>query len=229
MIKHNLEHIRQTIRSACEGAGTSPQEVRLIAVSKTKPLPKLLSAYDWGVRDFGENRVQELLEKKKNLPEDIRWHMIGHLQTNKVKQLVGHTALIHSIDSLRLADAIEAEAGKRNIQVEGLLEINVAKEASKFGFLPEDALAAAQRCQLYSHLKIRGLMTVAPYTLDPENNREVFAKLKQLAVDINFKTNDNTNMEYLSMGMTGDYGVAVQEGGGFTTFVRIGTGIFGVR
>ena len=225
-IRDHLNEVRENIQKACEKAGRSPQEVTLIAVSKTKPLFMLEEAYEAGARDFGENKVQEILEKHPKMPEDARFHMIGHLQRNKVKQVLPHAVLIHSVDSYRLAEQISQEAGKLGITAKILLEVNVAKEESKFGMMPEDVEEMAGQIAALPHLQIEGLMTIAPFVDDPEKNRPVFRKLYQLSVDIKKKNIDNVNMGVLSMGMTGDYQVAVQEG---STMVRVGTGIFGER
>ncbi len=225
-IRDHLNEVRENIQKACEKAGRSPQEVTLIAVSKTKPLFMLEEAYEAGARDFGENKVQEILEKHPKMPEDARFHMIGHLQRNKVKQVLPHAVLIHSVDSYRLAEQISQEAGKLGITAKILLEVNVAKEESKFGMMPEDVEQMAGQIAALPHLQIEGLMTIAPFVDDPEKNRPVFRKLYQLSVDIKKKNIDNVNMGVLSMGMTGDYQVAVEEG---STMIRVGTGIFGAR
>ena len=222
-IRDHLNEVRENIQKACEKAGRSPQEVTLIAVSKTKPLFMLEEAYEAGARDFGENKVQEILEKHPKMPEDARFHMIGHLQRNKVKQVLPHAVLIHSVDSYRLAEQISQEAGKLGITAKILLEVNVAKEES---MMPEDVEEMAGQIAALPHLQIEGLMTIAPFVDDPEKNRPVFRKLYQLSVDIKKKNIDNVNMGVLSMGMTGDYQVAVEEG---STMIRVGTGIFGAR
>lgn len=225
-IRDHLNEVRENIQKACEKAGRSPQEVTLIAVSKTKPLFMLEEAYEAGARDFGENKVQEILEKHPKMPEDARFHMIGHLQRNKVKQVLPHAVLIHSVDSYRLAEQISQEAGKLGITAKILLEVNVAKEESKYGFFLEDTEAAIREIAKFPHVRIKGLMTIAPFVENPEENREVFKKLYEFAVDIGKKNIDNVTMDVLSMGMTGDYQVAIEEG---ATMVRVGTGIFGAR
>ena len=179
-IRDHLNEVRENIQKACEKAGRSPQEVTLIAVSKTKPLFMLEEAYEAGARDFGENKVQEILEKHPKMPEDARFHMIGHLQRNKVKQVLPHAVLIHSVDSYRLAEQISQEAGKLGITAKILLEVNVAKEESKFGMMPEDVEEMAGQIAALPHLQIEGLMTIAPFVDDPEKNRPVFRKLYQL-------------------------------------------------
>lgn len=225
-ISDNLSEVRRRIEAACRRSGRDVSEVTLIAVSKTKPLEDLMEAYQAGARDFGENKVQEILDKAPAMPEDARFHMIGHLQRNKVKQVLPYAVLIHSVDSVRLAEQIEQEAAKENRSVDILLEVNVAGEESKFGFAPGEVMDAIDRICAFSHIHIRGLMTIAPFVDDPEENRPIFKKLYQLSVDIKKKNIDNVTMSVLSMGMTGDYQVAVEEG---ATMIRVGTGIFGAR
>lgn len=226
MITENLEQVRKNIIEACRAVNRDPNEVTLISVSKTKPVSMLQEAYDAGSRDFGENKVQEIMDKYPQLPSDIRWHMIGHLQRNKVKYIVDKVALIHSVDSLRLAETIENEAAKHNVTVPVLIEVNVAQEESKFGLKTEEVLSLVESIAALPHINIKGLMTIAPYVEDPEENRGIFRELKKLSVDIATKNINNVSMSVLSMGMTGDYQVAVQEG---ATMVRVGTGIFGER
>ena len=226
MVKENLSIVEQNIQKACARSGRDRREVQLIAISKTKPVEMLMEAYDCQIRDFGENKPQEIREKFPQLPEDIRWHMIGHLQRNKVKYIVDKVALIHSVDSLRLAETIEHEAAKHNVTVPVLIEVNVAQEESKFGLKTEEVLSLVESVAAFPHIHIKGLMTIAPYVENPEENRGIFRQLKKLSVDIAAKNINNVNMSVLSMGMTGDYQVAVQEG---ATMVRVGTGIFGER
>ncbi|MBQ2101785.1 MAG: YggS family pyridoxal phosphate-dependent enzyme [Lachnospiraceae bacterium] len=226
MIKENYEKVKEKVIKACERAGRNPQDVTLIAVSKTKPLEDLREAYAAGARDFGENKVQELVDKMPEMPSDIRWHMIGHLQRNKVKYIVGKVYLIHGVDSLRLAQEISKEAVRQGVTVNILMEVNIAEEESKFGITADEAPALAEEIAALPGISLKGLMTIAPYVTNPEENREVFAKLRQLAIEISAKNIDNVTMNVLSMGMTGDYEVAVEEG---ATFVRVGTGIFGER
>ena len=225
-VAENLKTIRERVDAACERAGRRPEEVALIAVSKTKPLSMLQEAYEAGARDFGENKVQEILEKYPEMPEDARFHMIGHLQTNKVKQVVGKAVLIHSVDSLHLAEKIEQEAAKRDLTADILLEVNVAREESKFGLMLEEVIPLLEEVKNLPHVRVRGLMTIAPNVENPEENRKHFKKLYQLYVDIKRKNIDNGTMSVLSMGMTGDFEVAVEEG---ATMIRVGTGIFGSR
>lgn len=226
MLKENLENVEEKIQEACRRSGRNREDITLIAVSKTKPIETLQHAYDLGVRVFGENKVQELSEKYDALPDDIHWHMIGHLQRNKIKYIIGKTELIHSVDSLRLAEAIEKEAAKRNLTADVLMEVNIAQEESKFGLLPEEVDEFIEKVQKLPHLQVKGLMTIAPFVENPEENREVFAQLKKLSVDIATKNAHNITMSILSMGMTNDYQIAIEEG---ATMIRVGTGIFGAR
>ena len=226
MLEKNLKSIQDKVKDACKRSGRHPEDVTLIAVSKTKPVSMLQEIYDLGIRQFGENKVQELTDKYEKLPKDISWHMIGHLQRNKVKYLIGKTTLIHSVDSLRLAEAIEAEAAKKNCLVDVLIEVNVAREESKFGISPEEVLPLVEQIARFRHIKIKGLMTIAPFVEDPEENRSIFADLHKLYIDIKKKNHDNDTVSVLSMGMTNDYEVAIEEG---ATMVRVGTGIFGAR
>ncbi len=226
MIAENIKHVQDNIKKACEKSGRNEKTVRLIAVSKTKPVEMLMEAYQCGCRDFGENKVQELVDKYEKMPKDIRWHMIGHLQRNKVKYIIDKVYLIHSVDSLRLAEEISREAVKKGIKVSILVEVNVAMETSKYGTTVDEAVLLVQEIAKLPNIIVKGLMTVAPYVENSEDNRNVFAKLYQIYVDIIHKNIDNVFMEELSMGMTGDYEVAITEG---ATYIRVGTGIFGER
>ncbi|WP_301955807.1 YggS family pyridoxal phosphate-dependent enzyme [uncultured Eubacterium sp.] len=226
MILENIKQVEENIIKSCEKVGRDPKEVTLIAVSKTKPYTAIEEALPSGVLDYGENKVQELTEKYEILPKDIRWHMIGHLQRNKVKYLVGKVELIHSVDSLRLANQIETEFAKKNEIANILIEVNMANEESKFGITSETTEQLVREISKLEHVRINGLMTIAPYTDNPETNREYFRNMKKLSVDITEKNIDNVSMNVLSMGMTGDYQVAIEEG---ATMIRVGTGIFGER
>ena len=222
----NYKKNEKKVEQACIRAGRKKEDVTLIAVSKTKPISMIQELLPLGVRDFGENKVQELTEKEELLPKDIRWHMIGHLQRNKVKYVVGKACMIHSVDSLRLAEEISKEALKKQISVPILVEVNVAGEESKFGVSVQEAPSLIEQICCLPGLQVKGLMTIAPYVEDPEENRIVFRNLRKLSVDIREKNFDNVTMDILSMGMTGDYEVAIEEG---ATHVRVGTGIFGER
>ena len=226
MLKENLINVENNIMKACEKAGRNRSEVTLIAVSKTKPVEMLQEVYDQGIRYFGENKVQEMCDKMEVMPKDINWNMIGHLQTNKVKYIVGKTSLIHSVDSLKLAEEIQKQAIKNNVIVDILVEVNIANEETKFGISKEEAIQMVKDIAKLDHIRIKGLMTIAPFVENPEDNRLYFREIKQLSVDINNQNIDNVCMDILSMGMTGDYMVAIEEG---STMVRVGTGIFGER
>lgn len=226
MVKENLETVHENIRKACERAGRDPGEVTLISVSKTKPVPMLEEAYAAGSRDFGENKVQEIMDKYPVLPKDIRWHMIGHLQRNKVKYIIDKVFLIHSVDSLRLAQEVSNQALKKNVDVDILIEVNIAEEESKFGVARDETIQLVKEIAVLPHIHIKGLMTIAPFVANPEDNRNYFQQIRELSVDIERKNIDNVSMSVLSMGMTGDYMVAIEEG---ATMIRVGTGIFGER
>ncbi|GFI47253.1 pyridoxal phosphate homeostasis protein [Lachnospiraceae bacterium] len=226
MIEDNLKEVNEKIEGACQRSQRNRESVTLIAVSKTKPVPLLMEAYEEGCREFGENKVQELVEKYEAMPKDIKWHMIGHLQRNKVKYIVDKAALIHSVDSLKLAEEISKEAVKKQVEVSILIEVNIAGEDTKFGVSPRETEGLVRAVSTLPGIRVKGLMAIAPYVENPEDNRKYFASLKQLSVDINCKNIDNVNMNVLSMGMTGDYLVAIEEG---ATYVRVGTGIFGER
>ena len=226
MLQDNLKEIENRVQAACERAGRSRDEVTLIAVSKTKPIEDLTEIYNAGVRDFGENKVQELTDKIEKMPKDIKWHMIGHLQRNKVKYIIDKVELIHSVDSFRLAEEINIQAKKNGIVVPILVEVNIADEESKFGVSKEDAMELVKQIATLDGLTVKGLMSIAPYVVDSEENRPYFHKIKDLSVDISNENIDNVSMDILSMGMSGDFEVAIEEG---ATMVRVGTGIFGER
>ena len=214
MIKENLKYIEDEIKKVCEKKNIDKNTCTLIAVSKTKPIEFIKEAYDYGIRDFGENKVQEILEKYEQLPKDIRWHMIGHLQTNKVKMILDKVEYIHSIDSLKLASVIDKEAKKKGIVVKGFLELNIVGEETKFGFSVEELNSIVEELAVFGNLRIIGLMIVAPFVDIAEKNREIFKKMKKIAVDINAKKIHNVEISELSMG---------------STFVRVGSSIFGER
>ncbi len=225
-IERNIEEVRNNIIISAKKAGRNPSDTVLIAVSKTKPVEDMLAAYNAGIRDFGENKVQEILEKYDKLPKDARFHMIGHLQRNKVKQVIDKVCLIHSVDTYRLAQEISVQSQRIGITSHILVEVNMGEEESKFGTEAEEAIQLVEEIAALPNIKIDGLMTVAPYVEDPESNREIFNKMLKLSVDIKERNIDNVNMNVLSMGMTNDYCVAVEEG---ATMVRVGTAIFGAR
>jgi pyridoxal phosphate enzyme (YggS family) len=225
-IKENLANVRKNIEESCKKVGRDVSEVTMITVSKTKPLSDLRIAYEEGSRDFGENKVQELVSKIDEMPSDVKWHLIGHLQRNKVKYIAGKVAMIHSVDSYRLAEEINVQAKKNSCVIPILIEINIAGEDTKFGIKPEEAEELIREISELENVKVSGLMTIAPNVANPEENRAYFKAMKDLFVDISSKNIDNVEMKVLSMGMTNDYTVAVEEG---ATMIRVGTGIFGAR
>ena len=226
IVSDNLKAVEEKIQKACDRAGRDRSEVTLIAVSKTKPVDMLMEAYNDGIRTFGENKVQELTGKIEQMPDDIQWHMIGHLQRNKVKYIAGKVALIHSVDSYRLAEEINIQAKKHGCIIPILIEVNVANEESKFGVKLDEAEDLVRECAALDGITVKGLMTIAPFVEDPEDNRPVFKALKDKSDDVAAKKIDNVYMDILSMGMTNDYEIAIEEG---ATMVRVGTGIFGAR
>lgn len=226
MVKENLAITEERIKAVCERAGRKPGSVTLIAVSKTKPVRLIEEAYEFGIREFGENKAQEMKEKYDMLPKNISWHFIGHLQTNKIKYVVGRACLIHSVDSLHLAEEIEAYCEKKGLDADILIEVNVAQEETKSGIKLEETQKLVEDIAELPNVHIKGLMTIAPFVENAENNRMIFRALRDLSVDIDKKNIDNVSMNILSMGMTNDYEVAIEEG---ATHVRVGTAIFGER
>lgn len=226
MLKENLDKVEKRILKACERSGRKREEITLIAVSKTKPLEDIEEIKKCGVIEFGENKVQEMMDKYERISSPVHWHMIGHLQRNKVKYLMNKVTLIHSVDSFRLAEQIDKESQKASIVTDILIEVNIAREDSKFGLFKEDIMSFIEEISQLKNIHVRGLMTSAPFVEDPEDNRKYFRELFQLFVDIREKNIDNIDMDILSMGMTNDFEVAIEEG---ATMVRIGTAIFGNR
>lgn len=226
MIHENLLQVEEKIQRACDNGKRSRKDVTLIAVSKTKPIEDIYEAIESNIMVFGENKVQDLVAKMDTIDKPVEWHFIGHLQRNKVKYLVGRVALIHSVDSFRLAEQINIESKNKNVVTNVLIEVNMAREESKYGVMPEDAESLIHLISKLTNIKVLGLMTIAPYTQNAEENRNYFKNLRKLLVDINAKNIDNVIMSVLSMGMTGDYTIAIEEG---ATYIRVGTGIFGAR
>ena len=226
MLQENYREVEAKVRQAAERAGRDPKEITLIAVSKTKPLSDIEELIRIGVTEFGENKPQELRDKFEQVSQPVHFHQIGHLQTNKVKYIIDKAVLIHSVDSMHLAEQIQKEAEKRGLTAEVLIEVNAAEEETKFGVTVEEAPSLVREISTLPNIKIRGLMTIAPFVDDPEENRPVFRRMKQLLLDIKSQKIDNVDMNVLSMGMTNDFEVAIEEG---ATMVRVGTAIFGAR
>src|SRR5574344_2136998 len=219
MIQENLQRIVATI----------PTGVTLLAVSKTKPESDIMEAYNFGIRDFGENKAQEMTQKYEALPKDIRWHMIGHLQTNKVKYIVPYVSLIHSVDSYKLLEDINKEAGKHQRVIRCLLQFHIASEDTKFGFLQTEAEAIlnSDAYKSLKNIKISGVMGMATNTDDVNKIRQEFRQLKAIFCELQTKYFSNdANFNIISMGMSEDYQIAIEEG---STIVRIGSSIFGAR
>ena len=230
LITENLKTVENNIIKAVERSGRKREDVTLIAVSKTKGPELIMEAYNAGIRDFGENKVQELKEKMEELPKDIRWHMIGHLQRNKVKYIAGKVVLIHSVDSYELAQEINRQCEKAGVKQDILVEINIGDEESKYGVPYDEVTELVYRIIGLPYISVKGLMCVAPNVDNPEKNRIFFKKMIKKVVDINHNRIHNMlqsdYLHVLSFGMTNDYEVAIEEG---ATMVRVGTGIFGER
>jgi pyridoxal phosphate enzyme (YggS family) len=225
-ITNNLLHIKDSIRAAAQHAGRDTASVRLVAVSKTRPAADIMEAFGAGQIVFGENYVQEFCAKSAEVTKPLEWHFIGHLQSNKVKYIAGLVSLIHSVDRLSLAQEISRQWGKLDRCCDILLQVNISGEASKSGTTEADALQLVREASLLPHVKIRGLMTMPPFFDDPEAARPFFAALRRLSQKIAAENIPNVVMEELSMGMSGDFEAAIQEG---STLVRVGTAIFGSR
>ena len=225
-IKNNILEIKDKIEKSLEGTDKTVDDITIVAVSKNVDSQKVVEAFNEGLINFGENRVQEFLKKFEEINEKISWHMIGHLQRNKVKYIYDKVDLIHSVDSIRLAKRINKYGRKNNKPIIILLEVNVAEDDSKFGFKTEELENAINEIAEFEYISIKGLMTVAPYFDDPEEARPIFKKLKLFFDNLSKLEYNNVSMEYLSMGMSNDYHIAVEEG---ANIVRIGTDIFGER
>ena len=226
MLYENYEKVVENVKKACERSGRNFQDVTIIAVSKTKPLSDVEELLAHGITEFGENKVQEMVDKYEHVSKPVNWHLIGHLQTNKVKYIVDKACLIHSVDSVHLAKEIEKEAAKKDVIVNVLLEVNIAQEETKFGIREDEVYSLIDAIKDMPHIRVKGLMTIAPFVENPEENRGYFRKMHQLSLDIKSKCIDNIDMSVLSMGMTNDYEIAVEEG---ATMIRVGTAIFGAR
>lgn len=226
MVKENLKDVEARVAAACERAGRKREDVTLIAVSKTKPVEMIREIMECGVVDFGENKVQEMCSKMEVITEPLHWHLIGHLQRNKVKYIVDKAYLIHSVDSVRLAQEIQKEAQKHNVTCKVLVEINIGGEETKSGVPKEEAMGLVKEIASLSNVKVKGLMTIAPPVEHPEDARGYFKEMKAVFEEIKAASIPNVEMKELSMGMTGDFEVAIEEG---ATMVRVGTAIFGAR
>lgn len=225
-IKNNIEAVKKEIADAAYTAGRNPKEIQLVAVSKTKPISDIAEAYNAGMRDFGENKPQEIVEKFQHFPTDVRWHMIGHLQKNKVRHIIDKAYLIHSVDNIELAKEIEKRAAAIDKVQDILLQVNISGEESKSGFVPDEVLDACRTISEMPHIRIKGLMTISVKGYGQNENRELFLKLKALSEKIEKSKTENVFMKELSMGMSGDFKEAIEAG---ATIVRVGSSIFGER
>ncbi len=226
MIRENLENIQKKIEAAAKKSGRSASDIMLLGVTKTIDIERIKELLSLGIKDIGENKVQELTSKYEVIGEGANWHLIGHLQTNKVKYMIDKVKMIHSVDSMKLAVEIDKKSSEKNKITNILVEVNVGGEESKFGIKPEDTVAFVQDLSRLKNVKVKGLMTVAPFVEDSEKNRESFRHMQKLFIDIKAKSIDNISMEFLSMGMSNDFEVAIEEG---SNIVRVGTAIFGER
>lgn len=225
-ISDNLAILKGRIDAASARAGRDPSEITLVAVTKNVDAERVALAVEAGVSDFGENRVQEAAEKIPLVEKDVTWHLVGHLQRNKAGDAVELFSLIHSLDSIRLARELNRRCELADSAIDLLLQVNISGEKTKFGVAPEMARDVLLEIARYEHLRVRGLMTIAPYSDDPEDARLWFSQARQLMSELGRLSISNVRMDELSMGMSGDYEVAIEEG---ATIIRIGTAIFGKR
>lgn len=232
-MEQNYDSIQKRIKNACERGNRDTCEVTLVAVSKTKPIEDIDEAIRLGMRHFGENKPQEIRDKYSHYNEvslepnvQLHWHMIGNIQKNKIKYIIDTCELIHSVDSLELMEALNEAAAKKSKVIEILLQLNISMESTKNGFEVKDMYDILPKIRNYKNLKVMGLMTIPPFVDEGEKNRVYFRRLKEVFIDIKSKNIDNVYMNYLSMGMTDDFEIAIEEG---ATHIRVGTGIFGQR
>lgn len=225
-IQSAVDRIKQRIEDACLRVERDPKEIILIGVTKTVEADVMNEAFEAGIIHFGENRVQEVLRKRPDIKGQVQWHLIGHLQTNKVKQIIDQVDLIHSVDSLRLLEEIRLRSLALGKEAQVLIQLNIAEEKQKFGIESENLELLLQNVAQNEGVKINGIMTIAPFTDDPEDVRIVFKEMKEIFDALKERTLNNVEMKYLSMGMTGDFEVAIEEG---ANMIRVGTGIFGAR
>lgn len=225
-IKSNIEKVKEKVAAAAKRSGRKSEDIKIIAVTKTIDTPRIEKAIDEGILDLGENRVQELLEKYDIINKSCRWHLIGHLQTNKVKYIIDKVELLHSLDSMELARELQKRAQKLGRVINSLVQVNIAGEETKFGLEPGKVMDFIRNVSTMPNIKIKGLMTIAPFAQNTEEIRFVFRDLRKMLIDIRTENIDNIDMDFLSMGMSNDFEVAIEEG---SNIVRIGTAIFGER
>ena len=226
IIENNVKNVRERIASAAEKSGRKPEDILLVAVSKMQPLDKIYQAFQAGIEHFGENKVQDLTRKIIDSQYDLKWHMVGHLQSNKINKVIGNVEIIQSIDSIQLLEKLDRASQEKGIVSRVLLQVNTSGEESKFGFDPEVTFTACERAENLPALEICGLMTIGPLTTEITEVRKSFRHLREISKQIESANSAKVRMEYLSMGMTGDFELAIEEG---SNLVRIGTAIFGAR
>ncbi len=226
IIENNINFVKNNIKKACEKIDRNPEEINLIAVTKTIDTERINTALKTGIKNIGENKVQEVMEKYDKIECEPSWHLIGHLQTNKVKYIIDKVNMIHSVDSMKLAKEIDKRARKVNRVMDVLIQVNIADEDSKFGLAEDELDDFIKEISILENVRVEGLMAIVPYVIDPEDVRDHFRKMKDIFDSLKNSTFKNINMNYLSMGMTNDYMVAIEEG---SNMVRVGTGIFGER
>jgi len=222
-IAANIKDIIHRMKLAAERAGRKEESVKLVAVTKTIDVSRIKEAIESGITVIGENRVQEARDKYKEIGKEVQWHLIGHLQTNKVKYIFDIFSLIHSVDSLSLAEEIQRRGENKGLKTDILIEVNLSGEKTKFGILSEKAIGLIKDISRFKNINIQGLMTIPPFSESPEDSRKYFKMLRILKDDVQ---KEGIEMKELSMGMSGDFEVAIEEG---ATMVRIGTAIFGER
>lgn len=225
IIDNNIRKIKEDIKNSLEKSGRT-KEVTLLAVTKNVEVEKIQEAIDLGIEDIGENRVQELQEKYNEVNRQVNYHMIGHLQTNKVKYIIDKVKLIHSLDRISLCKELDKRAKAHGIKVDVLIQMNIAKEKTKFGLYENEIVEFVEKLVEYENIQVRGLMTMAPHTDDEKVVRKVFRDLYNIKEDLSNRNYDHIKMDYLSMGMTNDYKIAIEEG---SNIIRVGSGIFGSR
>lgn len=225
-IRDNLLRVEENIESALIASGRNKDDITLVGVTKTVDADSINEAISYGIENIGENKVQEIMDKYDKINKNVNWHMIGHLQTNKVKYIIDKVDLIHSLDRMSLAKEINKRAKSESIIKDVLIQVNIAEEETKFGLKKEEVIPFIESILDFKNIRVKGLMTIAPFSENPEEVRFVFRDLRNLGYEIEKKNYENLEMKYFSMGMTNDYKVAIEEG---ANIVRIGTAIFGKR
>lgn len=226
MVRDNYNCVMENINNALIKSNRKIEDITILGVTKTVNIERMRELVDCGIKSLGENKVQEFLSKKDIIERDVNWHFIGHLQRNKVKSIVGQVDLIHGVDSLRLAEKINDIARDMGHIQDILIEVNLSQEESKYGIMEKDIDLLFEEILKFDNISIQGFMTIPANVKNPEENREIFSKMREILVDKNLTYKDNVNMNVLSMGMSGDYAVALEEG---ATIIRVGRGFFGER